>query len=48
VTVSSSYTDEALELLSLGPDHVISSQPSVNDARRLSSSSSAGSDWFED
>jgi hypothetical protein len=48
VTVSLSDTEEALELLSLGLDCVISSRPSVNDARRLSSSLSAGSEWFED
>jgi hypothetical protein len=48
VTVSSSDIEEALELLSLGSGHVISSRPLVDEARGLSSSSSTSSDWFED
>jgi hypothetical protein len=48
VIVSSSDTEEALELLSLGSGHVISSRPLVDEARGLSSSSSTSSDWFED
>jgi hypothetical protein len=48
VTLSSSDTKEASELLYFGSGHVISSRPLVADTQELLLSSSAGSDWFED
>jgi hypothetical protein len=46
VTISSSNTEEALELLSLGPCHNLASQVSGDNVRGPTSSS--GSDLFED
>jgi hypothetical protein len=48
VTLSSSDTEEALELLSLSPNCGVSSQPSRGDGQEPSSSSDVGSDLFED
>jgi hypothetical protein len=48
VNVSSSDTEDALELLSLESGREISSWPLVDDARELSLGSSAGSECFED
>jgi hypothetical protein len=49
MNISSSDTEDALELLSLESDLKISSRPSVDeDTQELSLSSSAGSEWFED
>jgi hypothetical protein len=48
VNISSSDTEEALELLSLGSGHGALARPSVDNTREFLPSSSAGSDWFED
>jgi hypothetical protein len=48
VNVSSSDTDEALELLTLASGHSYSSQVALNNSQVASSESSTGSEWFED
>jgi hypothetical protein len=48
VDVSSSDTNEALELLTLGSGHNDSPRLAPNDARVTSSESNTGREWFED